>query len=284
MKIEFLGTGGAMSIPRPLCDCTVCVEAREKGVPYSRSGPSVFIHGPNVLIDTPEDSYMQLNRSNLNKIEGVFYSHWHPDHVMGRRVLESINADWINHPAQGTTSAVYVPEQVAVDFQSRLGTGQHLEFFKSQKYISLHELKDGETVTINGVTITPFRLSEDYVYAFLFEDEKSRVLIAPDELFGWEPPDLGEIDLAVLPTGVCEFHPVTGERQISSGHPVLLEESQTLGIIDKLTVNKVYLTHIEEPDRVSYDELAIVENQLQAEGKNISFAYDTLVVDTGEHA
>ncbi|MCA0172507.1 MBL fold metallo-hydrolase [Bacillus sp. RAR_GA_16] len=280
MKIEFLGTGGAMAIPRPLCQCAVCIEARKKGVPYSRSGPSVFVHGPNVLIDTPEDSYMQLNRSQISTIDGVFYSHWHPDHVMGRRVLESVNADWSNHPPKGTTTDVYLPEQVAIDFQSRLGTGEHLAFFESQEYIALHMLKDGQNVTIHDVTITPFRLSEDYVYAFLFEGEGKRVLIAPDELYGWEPPNLGELDVAILPTGICEFHPLTGERQISADHPVLKEEAtfrQTLAIIEKLQVKEVYLTHLEEPDQLSFDDLKKVEETLSHD-KKISFAFDTLMI------
>ena len=46
MKIEFLGSGGAITIPQPCCDCAICREARERGVPYSRTGPSVFVHGP----------------------------------------------------------------------------------------------------------------------------------------------------------------------------------------------------------------------------------------------
>ncbi|WP_270181449.1 MBL fold metallo-hydrolase [Alkalihalobacillus sp. CinArs1] len=281
MKIEFLGTGGAMAAPRPLCHCHVCNEAREKGVPYSRSGPSVFIHGPNVLIDTPEDSYMQLNRSSVQKIDGVLYSHWHPDHVMGRRVLETMNADWINYPPNGTTMDVYLPEQVGIDFNTRLGSGEHLSFFESQNYIAIHHLTDGESITQNGVTITPFRLSEDYVYAFLFEGDK-RVLIAPDELYGWNPPDLGELDLAVVPSGVFEFNPLTGKRQILEEHPVLSEEAtfeQTLEIIGKLNVKQVLFTHIEEPDRLGYDDLVKVEEKLKLEGKNVSFAYDTLLVN-----
>jgi phosphoribosyl 1,2-cyclic phosphate phosphodiesterase len=85
MRIEFLGTGGAGTTPRPLCDCRVCVEARTKGVPYSRSGPSVFVHGPDLLIDTPEEIKSQLNRSQVTRVAAVTYSHWHPDHTAGRR-------------------------------------------------------------------------------------------------------------------------------------------------------------------------------------------------------
>ena len=90
MKVEILGSGGASATPRPGCACRVCVEARERGVPYSRMGPSLFVHGPNVLFDTPEESRLQLDRSTVTKIAACFYSHWHPDHTMGRRVWEDV--------------------------------------------------------------------------------------------------------------------------------------------------------------------------------------------------
>ncbi|MBI2846110.1 MAG: hypothetical protein HYX86_06160, partial [Chloroflexi bacterium] len=82
MQIEILGSGGAITTPKPGCFCRVCVPAREKGVPYSRTGPSLFVHGPDVLIDTPEEIKQQLNRSRVKQIRAAFYSHWHPDHTM----------------------------------------------------------------------------------------------------------------------------------------------------------------------------------------------------------
>jgi phosphoribosyl 1,2-cyclic phosphate phosphodiesterase len=283
LKIEFLGTGGAMTIPRPLCRCRVCEEARTKGVPYSRTGPSLFIHGPNILIDTPEDIYYQINRSNITEINAVFYSHWHPDHVMGRRILESINADWVNYPPKNKQTDVYLPEQVAVDFNQRLGTGEHLQFFSKQGYIRLHELKDGDRVWINDTEIWPFRLAEDYVYAFLLKTNDKKVLIALDELNNWKPAqELQGVDLAILPIGIFEYHPLTGERLINSGHPVLKEEAtfaETLEMIKELNPKKTILTHIEEMNGLSFDELKKVEKQLNEEGLNIEIAYDTLVVD-----
>jgi phosphoribosyl 1,2-cyclic phosphate phosphodiesterase len=95
MKLEFLGTGGAITTPRPGCHCPVCDEARRKGVPHSRWGPSVFVHGPEVLIDTAEEIKDQLIRANIDEVRSCLYTHWHPDHVMGRRVWE-MNYDWRN--------------------------------------------------------------------------------------------------------------------------------------------------------------------------------------------
>ena len=71
MQIEFLGSGGAITTPRPGCACRLCVEAQAKGVPYSRGGPSVFVHGPNVLIDTPEEIKAELLRSRVTQIDAA---------------------------------------------------------------------------------------------------------------------------------------------------------------------------------------------------------------------
>jgi phosphoribosyl 1,2-cyclic phosphate phosphodiesterase len=65
MRIEFLGSGGAITTPVFGCRCRVCTVARARGVPYSRTGPSVCVRGPDVLIDTPEEIKLQLNTSRV---------------------------------------------------------------------------------------------------------------------------------------------------------------------------------------------------------------------------
>ena len=188
MRIEFLGTGGAITTPKPGCACRVCAEARVRGVPYSRTGPSVFIHGPDLLIDTPEESKYQLNRSAVGRINGCLYSHWHPDHTMGMRVWETRNMDFRNWPRQQQMTTMYFPQQVAVDLRQKIGLWANFEYLAGSGILELVELIDGDAITLEGVRIGPFRLAEDYVYAFLLEGGDKRVLIAPDELFGWDPP------------------------------------------------------------------------------------------------
>lgn len=282
MKIEFLGTGGAMTIPRPLCNCKVCLEARDKGVPFSRMGPSIFVHGPNLLIDTPEDIYHQINRSTIAEVKGIIYSHWHPDHVMGRRIIESLSADWINYPPQNKKIDVYLPEQVDLDFKTLLGSGDHLNFFESQGFANLNQLKDGESFSLNDTKILPFRLVEDYVYAFKLECENKKVLIATDELNNWKPDKtMIGVDLAILPVGIFEFHPLTGERLISEDHPVFKEEAtftETLEVVKDLKAEKVLLTHVEELNGLSFSEFKELEMELKDSGMNVEFAYDTQIV------
>lgn len=283
MQIEFLGSGGATTIPRPGCTCRVCTEARRKGIPYSRSGPSVFVHGPDILIDTPEEIKVQLNRSRVRHIAAGIYSHWHPDHTMGRRVWEELNEDWRGWPPEVQSTPIYLPHQVAQDFRSRLGNWEHLAYLQHRGFVDLIELTDGDAVTLNGVRIEPFRLAEDYVYAFLLDDADHRVLIAPDELHGWTPPEaLRGVDLAVLPMGVVEIDPLSGERKIAPNHPVLRHEAtfaQTLAIVERLQPRRTILTHIEEMDGLTYDDLLSVQKGLQRNGHPVEFAYDTLLVN-----
>jgi phosphoribosyl 1,2-cyclic phosphate phosphodiesterase len=284
VRIEFLGSGGAITTPRPSCHCRVCEQARERGVPYSRTGPSVFVHGPDVLIDTPEESKYQLNRAGIDHIAGCFYSHWHPDHTMGRRVWETRNMDFRGWPARSHATDIFLPEQVAADFGQWLGLREHFEFMARLGTVRVVEMKDGGSVDISGVRITPFRVAEHYVYAFLSESSDARVLIAPDELIGWTPPDLGPLDLAVLPMGVVEFDVFTGERVIHEDHRVLGTEAtfeETLEMVRQIDAGAVVLTHIEEPDGLSYDDLVRLGQHLQSRGLNITFAYDTMVVEVG---
>jgi phosphoribosyl 1,2-cyclic phosphate phosphodiesterase len=100
-----------------------------------------------------------------------------------------------------------------------------------------------------------------------------------DELHGWTPPpELRGVDLAVLPMGVCELDPFTGERRIHERHPVLSFEAtfeQTLAIVDALEAERVVLSHVEEVDGLGFDDLKRLEAQV---GRNITFGWDTMQV------
>ena len=289
MRVEFLGTGGAVTTPRPLCRCRVCAQVRVRGVPYARSGPSVFVHGPDVLIETPEEIKTQLDRSGVENIAACFYSHWHGDHVLGLRVWEALNNDFRGWPPENRTTDIYLPEQVARDFRERLRLRNTLAFFERgglsgrDGLVRVTELTDGQGVTLGGATIRPFRVAEDYVYAFEFEGAGKRLLIVPDEINGWHPPEhLRGADVAVLQAGVFEFDPFTGARRIHQENPVLESEStfeETLVIVDALEANRTLLTHIEEMDGLTHDDLQELGSRLRGEGRNVEFAYDTLIVD-----
>jgi phosphoribosyl 1,2-cyclic phosphate phosphodiesterase len=108
--------------------------------------------------------------------------------------------------------------------------------------------------------VTAVPLDAENAHAFLFETEGTRVLIALDETHRWSPAgDLGPLDLAVLPIGVFEHHPYTGERLIPEEFckpPVRKARyGMTLDLLRALAPRRAVLSHVEEMDRLSHDEL-----------------------------
>jgi phosphoribosyl 1,2-cyclic phosphate phosphodiesterase len=290
LSIEFLGSAGAIRTPRPGCQCELCCGARLHGIPWERTGPSVFVHGPDVLIDTPEESALQVDRAGIQHIAAGFYSHWHPDHTAGRRMYETRNWDWRNWPPSHECTPIYLPAQVAADFERWLGLAENFNYLQSIGLVDVRPFD--KPIELGGWSISAHSVTEDYdiaqayVFAFLFEEigGNRRVLIAMDELYGWTPPDeWRNVDVAVLPAGVFEFHPLTGERLIPVDHPVLQSEAtfiETLAMADRLEAGRLVFAHLEEPDTLTPDEYEAVARKLGAErGWDVTFAYDTLVVD-----
>ena len=146
---------------------------------------------------------------------------------MGRRVWETRNGDfrtWPREAKRPLVTDVYLPEQVATDFRIWLGGMAHLEFMRDRGWIRIHELEDGETVEIGGVTVRPFRLSEDYVYAFELtrrrpaaarRDGRAQRVVAAARGEGLRPGGAADGDLRVRP-----LHRRAADPRGASGAPV----------------------------------------------------------------
>jgi phosphoribosyl 1,2-cyclic phosphate phosphodiesterase len=191
---------------------------------------------------------------------------------------ESRNFDFRSFPAQAERTPIYIPERAWAEFERWYGLADQFRFLERQGTVSLALLGEGESVEIGGTRITPVPLEDETTFAFLFEGEGRRILVAMDETQGWEPPDLGPLDLAVLPIGVFELHPVTGERLIPEEFcipPVKKTRyGQTLEMARALGAARTVMLHVEEMDRLSHDQLVEL-----GELDGWEPAYDGLVID-----
>ena len=85
-QLTFLGTGTSMGVPTLGCNCAVCTSTD----PHDRRlRPSVLLQWNDgtrdrvVLIDTGPDFREQALRSKLTRVDAVFYTHAHADHIFG---------------------------------------------------------------------------------------------------------------------------------------------------------------------------------------------------------
>lgn len=93
-QLTFLGTGTSMGVPTVGCGCAVCTSTD----PHDRRmRPSVLVRWNEpengagqsrtqervVVIDTGPDFREQALRNQLTRVDAVFYTHSHADHVLG---------------------------------------------------------------------------------------------------------------------------------------------------------------------------------------------------------
>jgi phosphoribosyl 1,2-cyclic phosphate phosphodiesterase len=84
--LTFLGTGTSMGVPTLGCDCEICTSTD----PHDRRlRPSVLLRWQDsgrervVVIDTGPDFREQALRNRLTRVDAVFYTHSHADHILG---------------------------------------------------------------------------------------------------------------------------------------------------------------------------------------------------------
>lgn len=107
--LTFLGTGTSMGVPTLGCECRVCRSTDERD---RRTRPSVAVQfgGRCVLIDTGPDFREQALRAGINRVDAVFYTHSHADHILGLDDLRPLSFQHAETPlplyADTTTEAV----------------------------------------------------------------------------------------------------------------------------------------------------------------------------------
>jgi len=280
MKWTILGSGGCMVIPKPLCRCHVCREARQKGIPYARSGPSAFLHDINLLIDMPAEIADQLNRSHINQIDYTLFTHLDPDHIEGFRVVEQISLDfrtWRAYPEKQIH--LILPEQIyerARGIHSQYGS--MIDFYEQSAFITIKLFND--KILLNDVLITaiPVDRGSQVSFIYIFEKSGKKVVYAPCDLkpFPEHRSEVRQADLLVIQPGIFE----TGLKhnfKYPTTHicrTTLYSFEQTLDLAHRLQSKKVLFVHLEEYWNRSYDDYRALESK----NHGIKFAYDGMVV------
>jgi phosphoribosyl 1,2-cyclic phosphate phosphodiesterase len=265
-----------MVIPKPLCQCRVCQEARKKGVPYARSGPSAFLHDINLLIDTPAEIVSQLNRSPIRRIDYLILTHLDPDHVEGLRLVEQITLDfrtWRAYPEKQI--CLLLPEQLGERIREiRSQYGPLVNFYQESGFVRLM-LFQGE-VQINNVHITAIPVDRGSQLAFVYVFEKSgrKVVYAPCDFkpFPEHRDEVQQADLLIIQPGIFEEGLKHGFRYPANhiSRTTLYTFEQTMDLVTRLQAERVLFVHLEEYWNRSYDDYRALETSDQ----RVRFAYD----------
>ena len=280
MKLIILGSGGCEAIPRPLCHCLNCEKARIKGIPYTRTGPSLFLEDEAVLFDTPEETRIQIERENIKSIKHVFYTHWHPDHTQGLRIFEQIQSVYPEEQKLEPIK-VYIPENAYDEFMIRL---ESLAYFEKMGFITIVKTHDRMPIKIGSTIITPidFQRKDRIRYGYLMEKNNKKVFYAPCSVFDWQTDKFYEnLDILILEKGWAgktnlrkNLPPTHYWHDHASFEENILE-------IERLSPSKTVFTHIDgsRHKTIDGDHDQLVEEIRRFKELNLEIATDGLKIE-----
>jgi phosphoribosyl 1,2-cyclic phosphate phosphodiesterase len=265
-----------MVIPKPLCRCRVCREAKRKGVPYARTGPSAFLHDINLLIDTPAEIISQLNRSSIRRISYLTFSHLDPDHVEGFRVAEQIALDfrtWLAYPEKQT--CLLLPEQLNSPIRNlRSQYGSIVDFYEESGFIKTKLFRDKIQIEDVQITAIPVDRGSQIAFVYVFEKSGRKVIYAPCDIkpFPKHRDEVQQADLLIIQPGIFEEGLKHGFKYPPDhiSRTTLYTFEQTMELARQVQARQVVFVHLEEYWNRSYDDYCALE----ANYPNIRFAYD----------
>jgi len=265
-----------MVIPKPLCRCRVCREAREKGIPYARTGPAAFLHDINLLIDTPAEIISQLNRASIRRIDYLTFSHLDPDHVEGCRMVEQMALDfrtWRAYPKKQI--CLLLPEQLSEPLKRlRSQYGAIVDFYRESGFLRLELFRDKIQLGEVGITAIPVDRGSQIAFVYVFEKSGRRVVYAPCDIkpFPKNRDEVQRADLLVIQPGIFEEGLKHGFRYPPDhiSRKTLYTFEQTMALAAEIKAGKVVFVHLEEYWNRGYDDY----RALEAKYPKIRFAYD----------
>ncbi|MCK8816956.1 MBL fold metallo-hydrolase [Natroniella sulfidigena] len=278
MKFEIIGSGGCVALPKPLCNCKVCQEAREKGRPYSRYGCSLFLHDINLLIDTPEDIVHAINDSSIQNIDAVMFSHLDPDHTLGFRVFEDLRLSWLKvsegKECNNPIDVIAMPHVMEDLNAIQSSYGSFLDYYENaQNLIKRHKISDYQK--IEEIKISFIRVERTTI--FVFEAEDKKLIYAPCDVKPFPDEEIF-VGADVMIIG----NTIIGE-ELKDGYKLsednflreeLFSMSEVLSLKEKFEIKRVIVTHIEEAWGKSYDDYVNLEEQYDG----VQFAYDGMEI------
>ena len=265
-----------MVIPKPLCRCRVCRQARQKGIPYSRAGPSAFLHDINLLIDTPAEIVDMLNRSTVRRVDYLILTHLDPDHVEGLRVVEQVALDfrsWRAYPEKQI--CLLLPEQLRQPVrQVRSHYGPVIDFYIERGFVQTRFFHNDIRIDDVSITAIPVDRGSHLAFVYVFEGSGRKAVYAPCDIkpFPEHRKEVQQPDLLIIQPGIFEGGLKHGFKYAADhvSRTTLYTFEETLRLASRLQARKVVFTHLEEYWNRSYDDYRAIESG----NRIIRFAYD----------
>ena len=252
MKITFLGTGISLGVPIIGCNCKVCRSTDKKD---KRFRSSVFIEtgGRSFIIDTGPDFRIQCLNNGVERVDAVFITHIHRDHLSG---LDDIRPFCYQQkafiPVYGTKTTC---ERILKDFAYCFGENR----YPGVPDITLKEIS-AEPFEVQGVKVIPIPVMHGKMEVTAYRIDNFTYItdasFIPEE--------------SIKKIAGTEYLVVNALRK--EPHPSHFTLSQALDLIEKIRPKHAYITHVGHGFGF-YDEMQ------KTLPENVTLGYDGLKIE-----
>jgi phosphoribosyl 1,2-cyclic phosphate phosphodiesterase len=273
MKLTLLGSGGFRRTPRPGCRCPVCSEMRQSGT--QRRGCSLFLHDENMLFDAPEEIAAELESAGIHRLNHLFFTHWHPDHTLGARILEIMNTQWSDklewRMVAKHRTVVHMPGPVYDEIMSRFGP--FFEFWQELGIAKLNRLEDFLQVgkiRIEPVVFETMHRTMTHSTAYIVSSGEKKFVYAPCDITPFPKDErFHHCDLMILQVG-WQGQEMTERAKNGPHYEISMDE--IIEIAKQCRPKQVILTHIgDEVGLLPSDLRTLEENCTETD---LKFAFD----------
>lgn len=258
MRVTVLGCGGSGGTPSVDFGWGKCDPDDPRN---RRSRPSILVEEgeTRLLVDTSPDLRDQLLRVGVNRLNAVFFTHSHADHLHGIDDLRPVNRV-INAPLDAYGDAETL-DAIRQRFGYVLKPLEPETAYYYKPVLIPHELRDGDRLRIGGIDVTAFKQDHGYCESMGFRfgavAYSSDAVNLSDAVFEM----LAGIEVWIIGT------------LLDTPHPTHAHVDKALEWIARVGARHGVLTHLS--GRLDYGALA------GALPKGVEPAFDGLVIETG---
>ncbi len=260
MRLRFLGTGTSFGVPVLGCHCATC-SSEDPRDQRTRHAALIEWDDARLLIDTPPEVRLQLLGAGADRLDAVWFTHAHADHIHGIDDLRAFTAlrqqEFDVFVPQGSSDLFYRRFPYIFDPTVRAVEGT------SKPILGLTEVDPYESVTVAGRTIVPLAVPH-----------------GPLTVFGLRVGRLGYVtDAKTLPPRVMKALEgvevlVLNALWFGNPHPTHFNVEEAIAAARAVGARCTYLTHLTHRSSQAEFDARLPDG--------IAAAYDGLTVDISE--
>ncbi len=257
MKLTILGSGTSQGVPTIGCRCEVC---RSQDPRDHRLRCSAMIEGDDFrfVIDAGLDFRQQMLRAGVSKVDAIFLSHEHKDHIGGIDDVRALN--FVDYPIihriefYGTEHTF---ETVRKDYDYAFAADK----YRGVPEIDLITIDPSKSFFVKGFEVIP--IAGHHSPRFSVTGFRIGKIAYLTDFSGIDPHEINKLKgVELLVVNALRYAP----------HPSHFNVEQALDLISKVAPHQAYLTHMSH-------EIGLYEQTNPKLPDGVNLAYDTLEIE-----